>query len=237
MNKSIKILPFMLLIMSLLMGCQNKESLQETAEASVEIRTDAANIEEVSMAKDKIKIKYPKLVNLEDKKIEDKWNKIIEDRITKDLELLSQTDVYDLSYEVASNTEEELSLKLIGSCYYDGATEPFKFIYTYNINLLTGESIRLSDQTDVVELASKIYHNQGFSLESDVDEDFMRYINSAFENEELLAEMLSNFDYNEVAEQPFGYSYYEDGELHLCIEVPHNVGDYVILVLENNVEK
>jgi hypothetical protein len=237
MKKNIKVLSIMIFAMSLLMGCQNKESLQDTAEASVEIRTDATNIEEVSIEKDKIKIKYPKLVNLEDKKIEDKWNQIIEDRITKDLELLSQTDVYDLTYEVASNTEEELSLKLIGSCYYDGAAEPFNFIYTYNIDLTTGESIRLSDQTDVVELAAKIYNNQGFTIETNVNEDFMQFIHSAFENEDLLAEMLSNFDYSEDAEQPYGYSFYEHGQLHLCIEVPHDVGDYVILVLENNDEK
>lgn len=234
MKKSIKMLSLMLCIMSLLIGCGKRETLQDTAKAAVAIRTDSSNIEEVTIEKNKTKIKYPKLVNLEDKKIEDKWNKIIEDRITKDLDLLSENDVYDLSYEVASSLQDEISIKLIGNCYYDGAAQPFNFIYTYNISLDTGESIRLANETDVYQLASQIYKNKGFKIESDVKEDFMTYIYSAFDNEELLAEMLTNFDYSEDGEPPYGYSFYEHGELHLCIEVPHSIGDYVILSLKND---
>lgn len=236
MKKKFRRLSYMLIVLGLLMGCQSKESLQDTAEASVEIKEDKANIEEVSIEKDKIKIKYPKLVNLENDNIEEKWNEIIEERISSDLELLSDTDVYNLEYEVATNTDEEISLKLVGSCYYDGAAQPLNFIYTYNISLETGDSIRLSDQVDVTKLASMIYNNQGFQIESDIadiDEKFMQYIYGTFENEDLLAEMLTNFDYNEETEQAYGYSFFEHDELHLCIEVPHDLGDYVILVLDD----
>lgn len=219
--------------MCLLMGCQSKESLEETVDASVEIKKDEANIEEVIVEKDSIRIRYPKLVNLENEKIEEKWNRIIEDRITKDLDLLSESDLYNLDYEVTTNTFEKLSLKLMGSCYYDGAAQPFEFVYTYNISLTTGESLSLSKQVDVSKLASMIYQNKGFNLESSDTEEFMKYIYSAFENEELLAEMLSNFDYEDGEDQPFGYSYYKDNKLYLCIEVPHDLGDYVILEFNN----
>lgn len=234
MSKKIKKLSTVLLVLTLLVGCQNKESLQDTAEAFVEVKEDSANVEAVTIEKDRIKIKYPKLVHLENEKIEAKWNTIIEDRISKDLELLAETDVYNLDYEVATNTKEELSLKLIGSCYYDGAAQPFHFIYTYNISLTTGESIRLSDQRDIAKLATMIYNKQGFQMESniDVDEEFMKYIYSTFENEELLAEMLINFDYDEETQQQYGYSFFEHNQLHLCIEVPHDLGDYVILSLD-----
>lgn len=234
MYKKIKKISCIILVLILLVGCQNKESLQDTAEAFVEIKEDSANVEAVSIEKDKIKIKYPKLIGFENEKIEAKWNKIIEERILKDLELLKETDVYNLDYEVATNTKEELSLKLVGSCYYDGAAQPYHFIYTYNISLETGESIRLSDQRDITKLAEMIYNKQGFQMESDidVDEEFMKYIYSTFENEELLAEMLINFDYDEETQQEYGYSFFEHNQLHLCIEVPHDLGDYVILALD-----
>lgn len=234
MSKKFKKLYIVAMAFMLFVGCQSKESLQDTKEAFVEIKEDSANVEAVSIEKDRIKITYPKLVHLENEKIEAKWNKIIEDRISKDLELLTETDVYNLDYEVATNTKEELSLKLIGSCYYDGAAQPLRFIYTYNISLTTGDSIRLSDQRDVIRLASMIYNKQGFKMESDIDveEQFMKYIYSTFENEELLAEMLINFDYDEETQQQYGYTFFEHNELHLCIEVPHDLGDYVILALD-----
>lgn len=228
MKKTVIILIMIISMISLIQGCNKKSELQDT----VEIKTDETVIEEVSIQKVKINIKYPKLVNLESKNIEDKWNKIIEDRINSDLELLTDRDQYNLSYEVASDGEDELSIKLIGDCYYDGAAQPFNFIYTYNISLTTGESKRLCDQIDINKLANNIYNDRGFTIETDNKEEFMDYIYSAFDNEELLAEMLVNFDYLEDGEVPFGYSFFEDGKLHLCIEVPHDLGDYAIIELD-----
>lgn len=233
MRKLIIILLLMLFATSLITGCNNKSKLQESVETSVETKTEVAVIEEVTIEKERIHIRYPKLVNLNSKSIEDKWNEIIEDRITSDLELLTEADQYNLSYEVASNSDEELSIKLIGNCFYDGAAQAFEFIYTYNISLTTGESKRLCDQTDINKLANNIYNNIGFKIETDMKSELMDYIYSAFDNEDLLAEMLLNFDFNEDGEQPFGYSFYENGKLHLCIEVPHDLGDYIIIELDN----
>lgn len=233
MKKTIIILSLILCTLFLIIGCSGESELLKTTDTAVETVTDIPIIEEVSIEKVKVRIKYPKLVNLESKSVEEKWNKIIENRITSDLELLTENDEYNLSYEVASNSNENLSIKLIGDCYYDGATQPMNFLYTYNISLSTGESVRLCDQTDVNNLAKNIYNNKGFVIESDVKDELMDYIYSAFENDESLSEMLINFDYNEDGELPYGYSFYEDGKLHLCIEVPHDLGDYAIIELEN----
>lgn len=233
MKKRVKVLLILFVTTVLLVSCKNNESLQDTKEASVEIKKESANIETITLQKDRITIKYPKLINLENEKIAEKWNKIIEDKISKDIENLSQNDIYQLNYEVASDTKEEVSIKMIGSCYYDGATQPLNFIYTYNISLDTGESIRLCNQVDIEKLASKLYQNQGFTLEESKKDRFMKYIYSAFENEEALATMLGNFDYDEDTKQSYGYSFYEADKLNLCIEVPHDLGDYVIIQLEN----
>ncbi len=232
MKKLIASFIFIICIVSLISSCNSESKLQESVATTIEAETDVANVEEVSIENAGIHIKYPRLINLENKSIEEKWNKIIEDRITSDLELLTDSDQYNMTYEVASNSEEELSIVLIGDCFYDGATQLFNFIYTYNISLTTGESKRLYDQTDITRLATNIYNNRGFILETDKKEKLMEYIHSAFENEGLLAEMLSNFDYNEEGEQPYGYSFYEDGKLHLCIEVPHDLGDYIIIEMD-----
>jgi len=234
MKKKIIILLSILVTMSIFSGCNKGSELQEEAETVVETKTDVSVIEEVTIQKNKANIKYPKLINLENKNIEDKWNKIIEDRITSDLDLLKENDQYNLTYEVVSSDAEEISIKLIGDCYYEGAEHPFNFIYTYNISLTDGESKRLSEQVDVNVLANDIYNNTGFTLESDINEEFMDYIYSAFDNKEMLAEMLMNFDYNEDGELPYGYSFVENGKLHLCIEVPHALGDYAIIELNNN---
>lgn len=234
MKKSIKILSLILCLTSFLMGCQYKGNLEDSVETEVKINTGVKNIEELNMKKNNITAKYPRLVNLENQKIEDKWNKIIEDRIDDDLELLSENDIYNLTYEVVHDSSKEISIKLKGDCSYAGAEQSYNFMYTYNISFETGESIRLCDLRDVNQLASQIYNNQGFHMESNLREEFMKYIYSAFDNEELLAEMLSNFDYYENTQLPYGYSFYEDNKLHLCVEVPHELGDYVILELENN---
>ena len=229
-----KVIVFSLVLgaICLLAGCQKENEWKESSETAT--KTDLANIEEVLITKDNICIKYPKLINLVNSKIEDKWNGIIQEKITSDLDLLTENDVYNLDYEVVSSSEDELSIKMVGSCHYDGATQPFSFIYTYNISLETGDSIRLCDRADVNQLAEKIYNNQGFQIETTIKEKFIDYIYSAFDNEELLAEMLMNFDYSEDNNQPFGYSFYQDGRLHLCIELPHDLGDFIIIELENS---
>ena len=47
-----------------------------------------------------------------------------------------------------------------------------------------------------------------------------------------MADALRDFDYGENRETPAGFSYHQDGKVHLCIEVPHALGDYVDVILE-----
>lgn len=49
-----------------------------------------------------------------------------------------------------------------------------------------------------------------------------------------VADVLRDFDYGDNRETPSGFSYQEKGQTHLCIEVPHVLGDCVDVVLEKN---
>lgn len=105
-----------------------------------------------------VSITYPQIEGLGDARMQEKWNDII--RSTEERAMdgwlsggESQDDSYEVSYVVKTMTPDTLSILMNGNICEQGAAHPYSFKYTYNIDLNTGESIRLADHVDVDRLA------------------------------------------------------------------------------------
>ena len=61
---------------------------------------------------------------------------------------------------------------------------------------------------------------------------FSERMKAFYGSPEALARSLNGYDYAEDGSAPYGYSYLEDGKVWLCMEVPHDLGDYVEIELD-----
>lgn len=62
---------------------------------------------------------------------------------------------------------------------------------------------------------------------------FTERLEAIYENPESLARSLEGYDYSEDGSVPYGYSYIEGGRVRLCMEMPHELGDYIEAELDN----
>ena len=75
---------------------------------------------------------------------------------------------------------------------------------------------------------------EGYRVEGELGEELKERLSILYGTAEQLADVLRDFDYGDNRETPSGFSYQEKGQTHLCIEVPHVLGDCVDVVLEKN---
>ena len=126
-------------------------------------------------------------------------------------------------------TADMLSILMNGTA---DTGEVHSFQYTYNIDLNTGESIRLRDHVDVKKVAENLFAGTGFYVDGMDVSHFSERLKAIYGSPEALARSLEGYDYSEDGSAPYGYSYIEDGKVWLCMEVPHDLGDYVKIELD-----
>ena len=75
-----------------------------------------------------------------------------------------------------------------------------------------------------------------FRIDGELDGEFQQRMGILYGDAQQLADSLKGYDYEEgnENESPPGYSYQENGLTHLCMEVPHALGDYVDIVLDES---
>lgn len=130
-------------------------------------------------------IKYPVLVNMKDKKIEDSFNNVIKERVdeyknlynrndTDDKETLKQTIFVD--YEILRKEKDYISLKLIISLYTEGAAHPNNFLDSITFDLETGSELRLKDlfkeDSDYEKTLNEVLNEKVKELEYELFEEY-----------------------------------------------------------------
>lgn len=180
-----------------------------------------------------IRIRCPQIEGLANEQIQDQWNRIMEDAERRAMEDWDGGGTYTVSYTVKTMTADMLSILMDGSMYADGAEHPYSFKYTYNIDLNTGKSIRLKDLADVDKVAADLFEGKGYYVEEPLAPYFTERLEAIYENPESLARSLEGYDYSEDGSVPYGYSYIEGGRVRLCMEMPHELGDYIEAELDN----
>ena len=192
------------------------------------------SVETAEINESGVHIKYPQISGLKDTDIQDYWNETIRERVQEfaDKMLEGAPCEWEGTYTIKTMNNELLSILMDGGGYQEGAAHPFRQQYTYNIDMVTGENIRLAHFEDVEKVAENLMNGTGFAMDGKLSGEFHERLEILYGSAEQLAVSLKGYDYCEGQEFPQGYSYQENGKTHLCMEVPHALGDYVDITLE-----
>lgn len=179
-----------------------------------------------------LQIACPQIEGLGDERIQEKWNHIMKTNEEDAARAWEETGTYQVAYTVKTQTSDVLSILMDGKVYSDDESSPYTFKYTYNIDLNTGDSIRLNDHVDVEKVAENMFSGTGYYVDETLAPYFMERLESIYESPEALARSLEGYDYSEDGSAPYGYSYLADGKVWICMEVPHSLGDYIEIELD-----
>ena len=188
-------------------------------------------VTEMILEEGNMRISCPQIKDLGDDEIQGKWNRIFLGTEERAMDEWGGNGTYEVKYTVKTMNADMLSILMDGYVNEEGTAHPYTFKYTYNIDLNTGESIRLADHVDVDKTAENLFSGTGYYVEESLAPYFTERLESIYENPDALARSLEGYDYAEDGSAPYGYSYIADGKVWLCMEVPHALGDYIEIEL------
>ena len=192
------------------------------------------SIKSKSIVTNNINVNYPQIFGLANNDIQSKWNNIIKEKVEAGMNNIGSKDKYVLSYKVKTQNENIISILMLGEITTKATeNEVYPFMYTYNIDIATGNNIRLKDKTDTEKIAKNLMNGRKYSLKGVEDSVFREYLNLFYKNNKEIFDALNNFDFGENMEYVPGYSYYENGKTYLCMNVNHNLGDYIEILVDN----
>lgn len=175
---------------------------------------------------------YPQIQDAPDTELQSQWNERIENKVETMAAELEEGTTLTGSYDVKTMNDELLSILVSGEISSASAAYPSRFQYTYNIDMKTGENIRLAHYMDVNQIAENMMNGEGYTVDKELASEFQERLTILYGNTEQLAMALKGFDFGEGQnEHPAGYSYRENGQTWLCMEVPHALGDFVNVLI------
>lgn len=189
-------------------------------------------VSELLIENDGMKISCPQIEGLGDETIQGKWNRIFLGTEEQVVDAWDGSGEIEVTYEVKTMTADMLSILMNGYFYGEGEERPYNFKYTYNIDLNTGESIRLKDHVDVEKIAENMFAGTGYYVDEALAPLFVERLDAIYESPDALARSLEGYDYAESGTSPYGYSYIQDGKVWICMEVPNELGDYIEVELD-----
>ena len=188
-------------------------------------------IQEMVLGEGDMKISCPQIEGLADGQIQGKWNRIFLGTEERVMDTWDGSGSYEVNYEVKTMTADVLSILMNGYIYGE-EEKPYSFKYTYNIDLNTGDRIRLKDHVDVQRVAENMFSGTGYYVDEALAPHFVERLSAIYESPDALARSLEGYDYTEDGSAPYGYSYIADGRVWICMEVPHELGDYIEIELD-----
>lgn len=99
-------------------------------------------------------ISYPEVINLEDKQVEEKVKRIIEERFCLKDESIGEEGVEEeedykqtltITYEITKKSKDILSIKLLSGLLMEGAAYPSNYLEGITFDMNTGEEITLEN--------------------------------------------------------------------------------------------
>ncbi len=175
---------------------------------------------------------YPQIQDCSNTELQEKWNSIMEKKAEEMAEGLAEGSSLQGAFDVKTMNDELLSILVSGEISAAGAAYPSRFQYTYNIDMKTGENIRLAHHVNVNQVAEDMMNGKNYTVSGELASEFQERLTVLYGDAEQLAAALRGFDFGKGQnEHPAGYSYQEDGQTWLCMEVPHVLGDFVNIEL------
>lgn len=214
---------------------QEEASQEETQTQEVTAYTDlkqvAYEIESAQYEEGVVTITYPKIVQMENLELQAIINTKILESVKKGSDEEGYSS-YELSYEVASKGSGILSLVFKGMRNSPQSAYPVNLVKTLNIDMTSGENIRLKDYADIAQIVSGLETSTGYEILSQgVDmQDFGAFLNNGYVTDYAITLLDYDSDFQNMNMIPAGYSCIRDNKIVLFIEAEHAMGDYVELV-------
>lgn len=174
------------------------------------------------------KIEYPVVVGMADEGLQQKINQNIEN-IVKHVEQIEGLSSYNIEYKIATKGTGILSLVFEGN--YNGTNQayPVNFVKTLNIDMTTGDNLRLKDYADMAMIVSGLEQDYGYEVMSENVEkaDFSMFLNNGYMTDYAMMLLDFDADFKNPDMKPTGYSCIKDNHLVMFMETEHAMGDYV----------
>ncbi|WP_353846269.1 MULTISPECIES: DUF4163 domain-containing protein [unclassified Clostridium] len=190
-----------------------------------------------------IKINYPELKNSNDNEKLKSINRYLKEGALKALDDYVKDDPnlkavnLNVNYDVKFKNEKYISIVYRGEVNANGAAYPSSIFYTTNVDLESGNIIRLSDYSNVDDILNELKDPKNIKVIAENDElaaaqkEFILNIG----NDKLIS-MLKNADFHKVngnIESPKEgvYSYLHKDSVVISLQVNHAIGDHAEFTL------
>ncbi|NFO12531.1 DUF4163 domain-containing protein [Clostridium botulinum] len=212
---------------------KEKESSKNLKEKSNEYELVSKNYN-----KNNIKINYPEIKKFNDDEKLKSINKylkgcalkVLDDYVKEDPNLEAVN--LNVNYDVKFKNEKYISIVYKGEVNVKGTAYPSSIFYTTNVDLESGNIIRLSDYSNVNDILNKLKDPKNIKVIAENDElaaaqkDFILNIGN-----DNLINMVKNADFHEVntkIESPKDgvYSYFDKDGIVISLQVNHAIGDH-----------
>ena len=226
----------LVIVFSAGLACQRKAAQGDTNNAGYELISQ-------TYSEAGVQIDYPQIRDFSDQTKEAVINKLIKDEALKILQYYQSEEAnfnLEIAFNVTWQSKELLSVQYTGISYAEGAAYPNKLFYTTNINLMSGEKIKLADVVFIDRaFIDRFRDGELVSGEEAVRDElkaaFQAYL-SAMTADDLIA-LFHKADFSgDSGETGFAlaesYSYFAEDSLGISIGVPHGLGDYALYELK-----
>lgn len=180
-----------------------------------------------------VKLTYPRLSGMQNTELQEKLNENIKQTLLQGSADEGLT-AFEYSYETASMGAGVVSFVFRGYINYEGSPYPTNAVKTLNLNLITGESVRLKDYADVATVVSALETGWGYEVVSEgiLKDDFSAFMNNGYVTDYAMTLLDYDMDFKNTAFVPAGFSCIRDNHLVLFIETEHAMGDYVEIIFD-----
>lgn len=190
-------------------------------------------IEDASYEEGVAKIVYPQFSNMENQELQAQINENIKNTMLKDA-ANENLESYELKYETTTAGAGIASFIIRGTASYVDGPYPTNIVKTLNIDMTTGNNLRLKDYADIAEIVSGLEMESGYDVCGDgIDKaDFGTFLNNGYVTDYAITMLDYDIDLNNQEMRPTGYSCIRDNHVVLFIEAEHAMGDYVEVIFE-----
>ena len=193
-----------------------------------------------------IEVKYPQITGLKDSALQTKINSTIKTNALRILKLYGNAErqvELKIKYEIGLKTPKILSIAYQGTSFSAEAAYPSPHFYTTNIDMETGEIIRLTDVINIdTAFAQKIiagnYKALRFELNEALMNHFKNYTDKQLQQYLMQSDAIENIGTEKPAEV---FSYFTADSLCISVGVPHALGDHAEIIfkyqdIKNNIK-
>lgn len=178
-----------------------------------------------------VRLTFPQITGMQDTELQTRINENIKQTLMQGSAQEGVT-AFEYDYEVASMGAGVVSFVFKGYVNYEGSPYPANEVKTLNLNLLTGESVRLKDYADVATVVSALETGWGYEVASKgiLKDDFSAFMNNGYVTDYAMTLLDYDIDFKNLAFVPAGFSCIKDNHVVLFVKTEHAMGDYVEII-------